>query len=168
MSTIYRKPLKKLCYNCDISHKRENNMTCTFFGHRECFDLKNEKLESVIEKLIVKYDVKLFYVGNNGGFDYKVISILKTMKTKYPVIKYYIVLPYIPRKNCFDDTITLLPDGIENIPCKYAISYRNKWMIEKSDIVITYVIKEFGGAAKFAKLAKNKGKIIVSLSENIT
>ena len=28
---------------------------------------------------------------------------------------------------------TLLPEGIENVPPRFAISWRNKWMLERSD-----------------------------------
>ena len=37
-------------------------------------------------------------------------------------------------------------------------------MIERSDVVITYVTHSFGGAAKFKKLAKRKKKTVVELS----
>jgi hypothetical protein len=53
---------------------------------------------------------------------------------------------------------TLLPDGIETAPRRFAISFRNKWMVNKSDFVICYITHSFGGAAQYVELAKRQGK----------
>ena len=41
-----------------------------------------------------------------------------------------------------------------------SIALSNKWMIEQSDVVVTYVFRGYGGAAKFVELARGKEKII--------
>lgn len=64
-------------------------------------------------------------------------------------------------KILYDNTI--YPEALEFIPQKYCIEKRNLWMINKSDIVITHVIHHYGGAAKFMKIAKKKGKIIINI-----
>ena len=67
-------------------------------------------------------------------------------------------------KNQFDDmSRTILPEGIENVPKRFAISWRNKWMINQSDYVVTYVTRTVGGAAQFKHFAEQKNKIIVSV-----
>ena len=44
-------------------------------------------------------------------------------------------------------------------------TYRNKWMIERSDFVVTYVVHDAAsGAAQFKKLAERKGKTVIELS----
>lgn len=53
---------------------------------------------------------------------------------------------------------TLYPEGLESVPLRFAISHRNKWMVEKSDYVIAYVNWNFGGAAQFYEMAKKKVK----------
>ena len=50
------------------------------------------------------------------------------------------------------------------VPPRFAIDYRNKWMIDHSD-VITYVRRSFGGAAKSKTLAAKKNKTVIELSE---
>lgn len=40
----------------------------------------------------------------------------------------------------------------------YAVVHRNKWMLERSDTVITYVRYTYGGAAQFKTLAEKKKK----------
>ena len=84
--------------------------------------------------------------------------MLKKLQAEYP-IEYYIVLAYIPTKGslCVGNN-TLYPDGLENVPPKYAIIKRNEWMINNSDIVVTYVRHDFGSAAKFKATAVKKNK----------
>ena len=143
-------------------------MTCTFFGHRSVPDKTEPALRSTLIDLIENYDVKLFYVGNHGEFDAMVSRVLRELSTKYP-IKYHVVLAYMPEKQDeFDPTDysdTVLPEGIETVPKRFAINYRNKWMIEQSDFVVTYVTHfPASGAAQFKKLAERKGKTVIELS----
>ena len=49
-----------------------------------------------------------------------------------------------------------IPTGLKNTPPRYAISKRNMWMIDRSDIVITYTRGNAGGAAKFKETAQKK------------
>ena len=64
-----------------------------------------------------------------------------------------------------DYSDTILPEGIETVIKRFAINYRNKWMIEQSDFVVTYVVHDGGsGAAQFKKLAERKGKTVIELS----
>ena len=127
-------------------------MICTFFGHRDTPKETEPILKSILKDLIENKGVDTFYVGNDGNFDNMVISLLSELSLTYP-IKYYIVLAYLPKKETKNAEYTILPEGIENVPLRFAITYRNKWMIEKSDFVVTYVTHSWGGAAQFKELA---------------
>lgn len=124
-------------------------MVCTFFGHRNCPRGIEPILRSEILNLIVNKGVNKFYVGNNGGFDAMVRKMLKALSQKYP-IEYAVVLAYMPsQKYEFDEqdlNDTLLPEGIESVHPKYAIVWRNEWMLKQSEYVITYVQHSYGGA----------------------
>lgn len=79
------------------------------------------------------------------------------------------VLAYMPGiKSEFDTGYekleTLYPDGLEKVPKRFAIDWRNKWMVQQSDYVISYVCHSFGGAAKYMELAKRKKKIVYNLA----
>jgi hypothetical protein len=64
-----------------------------------------------------------------------------------------------------DYSDTILPEGIETVIKRFAITYRNRWMIEQSDFVVTYVVHDAAsGAAQFKKLAVRRGKKIIDLS----
>ena len=66
--------------------------------------------------------------------------------------------------NKIDDCPTVYPEGLENVPKRFAIYARNKWMIEKSDFVVTCVNRSFGGAAQFKEFAIKRGKTVVELT----
>lgn len=149
--------------------KKEKNMSvCTFFGHRKCCEDIEDILAETIINLIGK-GVDLFYVGNQGDFDMKVISVLKKLSAKYPEIKYYVVLAYFPLNREFSEFCscypTVIPVGIENVFPRYAVPWRNNWMLDRADFVVTYVNKPYGGASKFAEKALKEGKIVINLAD---
>ena len=133
--------------------------TCCFFGHREVTHNIRPKLTSISEKLITEENVTEFYVGNQGQFDSMVYSVLKELKAKYPQIRYTVVLAYMQDEHIKElyGEDTLFPDGMESVPKKFAISKRNDWMIQQSEIAVCYVHKITGGAAKFREKAEKKG-----------
>lgn len=141
--------------------------SCTFFGHRDCPETIKPKIHTTVVNLIENHGVTMFYVGNQGNFDRMVRSVLKEVTTAYPEAGYAVVLAYMPSgksPNVLEDfSDTMLPEGIETIPKRYAISWRNKWMIDHADYVVTYLIRLQGGAAKFVALAQKRKKQILSL-----
>ena len=143
----------------------EKNKTCCFFGHREVTHNIRPNLTAIIENLITGDGVKDFYVGNQGQFDSMVYSVLKELKAKYPQIRYTVVLAYLPDEHIKEvyGEDTLFPDGLENVPKKFAICKRNDWMIQQSGYAVCYVHKVTGGAAKFREKAKKKGLKICDL-----
>ena len=133
--------------------------TSCFFGHREVTHNIRAKLTAIIEKLITETGVTEFYVGHQGQFDRIVYSVLKELGIKYPHIRHTVVLAYMPDEHIKEvyGEDTLFPDGLENVPIKFAISKRNAWMIQHSDYAVCYVHKITGGAAKFREKAEKKG-----------
>lgn len=131
-------------------------LTCTFFGHKDTPKEIEPTLRSTLVDLIENKNVLKFYVGNHGSFDYMVKHCLIELKEIYP-IDYAVVLVYLPSSKYDPEekipADTILPDGIETVPRKFAINYRNKWMIEQADYVVTYVKYTLGGAAQFKELA---------------
>ncbi len=140
--------------------------SCTFFGHRDTPKTIEPTLRSVLIDLISNKKVNMFYVGNNGSFDAIVREVLSELKKEY-LINYAVVLAYIPtNKNIFIDYgDTVYPNGIEYVPHRYRINYRNKWMLKRADFVVTYVKYIVGGAACFKNLAEKQGKTVLNLVE---
>ena len=139
-------------------------MVCTFFGHKDTPKEIEPTLWSTLIDLIENKNVNVFYVGNNGNFDTMVRRQLEDLSKTYP-ITYSVVLAYLPtEKNKYDNlTNTIYPEGLETVPKRFAISWRNKWMIQQSDIVVTYVTHNFGGAAQFKEMAARMGKTVFNI-----
>lgn len=130
---------------------------CTFFGHSDCPDLHAELKDAVVR--LVEAGVDMFYVGNQGGFDAQVHSVLSKLGVRYAV-----VLAYLPKAAyCYDISDTMFPEGLELVHPRFAIDRRNRWMLERSEYVVTYVHHGWGGAAKFAAMAERQGKQIIRL-----
>ena len=94
-----------------------------------------------------------------------VLSVLKSLSQDFPTISYSVILAYLPISKSaeFDDLSTIYPEGIECVPKKYAISYRNDWIVKKADVVICYIKHNYDGAAKFVEKAKEWEKLYVIL-----
>ena len=139
--------------------------SCAFFGNRNSSGRIKDKLISEVTKLIIEEEVDTFYVGNHGSFDGIVCKILNDLSKTYD-FNYYIVLAYLPIKGgdplISDFSHTIIPDGIESVPPRFAILFRNRWMIDRSDLVISHIKNEIGsGAAKAVGYAlKQKKKLI--------
>ena len=141
---------------------------CTFFGHHDCPSTIKPKLREVLIDLIENQSVDMFYVGKNGAFDRLVRSVLRELVQEYPQINYAVVLERMPGKQNEDYpedfSDTMLPEGIENVPPRFAIVWRNKWMLSQSDYVVTYITHSWGGAAQFAEMAERQKKTVINLA----
>lgn len=143
---------------------------CTFFGHKMVNDGIEIELIHVLETLITEKNVTEFYVGNNGGFDSIVRRVLKNyISKKFPHISYSVVLAYLPcdtdplTRGDFSDTI--YPEGLEKVPRRAAIVWRNTWMLSRADFVVAYV-NRVGGAYTFYQKAKKQGKTVINLCDD--
>ncbi len=139
-------------------------MTVTFCGHREIFNSEyvREQLKQIIS-ILIKEGADRFLIGGYGGFDYLVAKSVAELKEEHYHIQSILAIPYPDREYdlSFYD-FTLYPP-LEKVPAKLAIVERNRWMVENSDIVITYVNHSWGGAAMMLEYAKKKKKPIINI-----
>ncbi|MBQ8495300.1 MAG: hypothetical protein IJ465_06055 [Clostridia bacterium] len=145
-------------------------MICAFFGHQDTpWDIQPH-LENLLKDLIVHWHATVFYVGHQGNFDRIVWKTLENLQQRYPYIQIAIVLAYLPtqrNQHNFSHKNTVYPDGLENVPPKFAISHRNRWMIKQADTVITYIVHNHGGAAQCKNTAEKQGKHIINMPDII-
>ena len=138
---------------------------CTFIGHEQTPCEIKEKLCDQIELLITKYGVDTFFVGTHGNFDRIVYDSLCQLERKYKITT-KIVLAYLSQKtDWYDLSKTIFPAQLDNVPPKYAISKRNKYMIEQSNYMICYVDNTQTNAYVFAKMAIKKGLLVFNLGQ---
>ena len=113
--------------------KRKRNRKVCFFGYSDTPWSVQPKLRDVILDLIDNKEADEFYVGTHGNFDRMVLAVLSEL-SETRAFRFYVVLAYLPAEKespCAEHDI--LPDGIENIPPRFAINYRNQFMIEAAD-----------------------------------
>lgn len=136
----------------------------TLFGHRyiEHFHEAEEKLNRVLEELILKHRYIDFYIGNDGDFDTIATSAIRQLVKRFGKenIAINLVLAY-PKANMdlyeeqFDSVI--IPPSLYKVHPKAAISERNRWMVENSNLMIAYVRHNHGGAWTALRMAEKMG-----------
>ncbi len=142
-------------------------MVCCFFGHREVYQDIEEKLTETIEDLIGN-GVDCFLVGHQGAFDAMVLRVLRKLRKSHGNLRYFVVLAYMPGNKeeypLLEAKETLYPEGLECVHPRYAISWRNNWLISESEIVVCYLTHEWGGAARFIEKARRKNKRVINIA----
>ena len=141
-------------------------MIVTFCGHR-IIENKETLQKSLEEKLRLLLDqgANRFYLGGYGEFDRLAATSLYRLKTEYPDIDSVLVLPYLGRKDDSGIYSRTCYPPIECVPKRFAITYRNRWMVDMAEIVVAYVVHDWGGAYQTLSYAKHRGKTIILLND---
>ena len=145
--------------------------TVSLFGHREIDDLMQleYKLAPIIRELIETKPYISFLIGRNGEFDEYVASIIKRVQKEYrnDNSEINLILPYrvanIEYYEKYYDSV-MIPESMHGVHPKFAITLKNRWMIENSDMLIVYVERKKGGAYTALKYAKKLNKKYVNIS----
>ena len=144
----------------------------SFIGHREIiydFRYVEDTLDRIIADVTTNKEFVEFYVGKNGDFDTMAASAVKryqnrTGKENSALI---LVIPYevtnMDLCEKFYDEI-ICPDELFGVHFKSAITKRNEWLVDHSDVLIAYVNKEGGGASKCLSYAEKQGKRIKNIA----
>ncbi len=144
----------------------------SFIGHREIYQFRQveTELEQVIYDLVSKKEYVEFYVGRNGDFDTMVASAIKRVQKNvgHHNSCLILVLPYQMKdlqyyEKFYDEVIMPLPSSTHY---KSAITKRNEWLVENSDLLITYVVRESGGAYRSVKKAMEQSRPVLYLGQN--
>ena len=144
-------------------------MIITFCGHAD-FQRTNEQeklLLSFFEETIGDHAAK-FYLGGYGAFDEFAYECCKKYKKTHLNVNLALVVPYFyfekgKVNDRFEKYDEIIYPPIENKPVKFAIVYRNQYMIDEADLVVAHVKRNWGGAYRTLHYAKRKGKKIFNL-----
>ena len=139
-------------------------MIVTFCGHSTVSNSAAvaASLKSVIEELIAEGATE-FYLGGYGEFDSLAARAVRDAKKMHPEIRSTLVIPYMDRDFNTDFYDESVYPPLESVPRRFAISKRNEWMVDQSDIVVSGVTHDWGGAATTLKYATRKKKRIISV-----
>ena len=149
--------------------KEENTMgkVCAFFGHRVIGADISSQLEQAV-RIAITNGATTFWVGGYGAFDSYAAGCVRRLKKEYPQISLDLILAYLSiGKHALADAYdsTIYPEGLELVPQRFAISKRNRWIVDNYDMIIAYVRSTYGGAYTALRSAKRKGIHVVNLAE---
>lgn len=143
--------------------------SCALTGHRkleENFDIN--RLYDALEDLI-KNGVEEFYCGMAIGFDLTSLKCLVDLKKKYK-IKIIACIPFDGQEKKFKieeqkeyHLLLTWCDEKKIISDHYSAGSflkRNRYMVDRADVVLAYVRKETGGTAYTVDYAKKNNKEI--------
>lgn len=144
--------------------------TVCFFGHRELYDLQRveEKLIPIVKELIQTKPYVAFLVGRNGEFDEYAASVIKRLQkeTARENSELTLVLPYsvadIEYYQKYYDSV-IIPECLSRVHPKTAITARNRWMVEQSELVVVNVRRDSGGAYAAMKYAEKLNREVINL-----
>lgn len=148
-------------------------MIIAFFGHARFKGTKEyeEKLLAFLEENIADKAVDM-YLGGYGAFDEFAYDCCIKYKSMHNNVSLILVTPYITEEYCknhleyqLERYDGLLYPKIEDKPLRFAINYRNRYMIEKADYVIAYVNHNSGGAYAAYVYAKRKQKSVFNIAD---
>ena len=147
--------------------------TCTFAGHACVYSPSvKQRLEAEIEVFLSGTDSAVFYVGGRGDFDRMAAAAVRAARERHrdKKIQLYLVEPYMHEGlNRYKENNEMLYDGVIiphellGIPPKAAITMRNRWMVDQSDLLIAFVQRDFGGAYEMLKYARRKNVTVVNI-----
>jgi uncharacterized phage-like protein YoqJ len=143
-------------------------MIATLCGHAQISQVEEvEKWLYAVSESLIEQGAVTFYLGGYGAFDGLAASVLREQKKRYPQIELVLVLAYLnDRRDTSGYDRTVYPP-LETVPRRFAISHRNRWMVEVSDVVVAYVLHDWGGAATTLRCAKQKAKQIISYCDGV-
>ena len=142
-----------------------------FIGHRETYG--HYRLEDQIEQIardkLYEKEYVEFYVGRNGDFDISVASAIKRAQNAVGHHNSCLILlqPYPMRDDEYYEKFydeVQYPVSFKTYP-KSAITKRNKWMVDNSELLVAFVEEgRKGGALTTLKYAEKKGVPIINLA----
>lgn len=151
--------------------------TCTFAGHREVYQANvSEALDKAISEVLNNGDESFtFLVGGMGDFDGLCASAVRAAKRQHPdkQITLTLVDPYMKQElniskdyyeQMYDDII--VPIELAGVHYKSAISRRNRWMVESSQVLIAFVYRDHGGAYTTLRYAQKLNLQIINIANN--
>ncbi len=148
--------------------------TVSFFGHRQIENVieVERKLEEKVSELIRTKRYVEFLVGRDGEFDILASSVVKRIRKQndYGNCSLIWVMPYMKAEfrnnereflDYYDDVE--ICEQSAKAHYKSAIKIRNRYMADRSDLIICCIQRKTGGAYKTVRYAEKKSKQIINI-----
>ncbi len=137
-------------------------MIVTFCGHHTGYN--EEEVSAwlnILLPMLIEGGADTFYLGGYGRFDELAASAVCRQKALYPGIQSVLIAAYPNRKHdpaLYDSSIY---PPMKDVTPHNAIPKRNDWMVANSDVVISGVVFNGGGAVTTLAAAKRMKKVIL-------
>ena len=147
-------------------------MIITFFGHSDYVESKEDerKILSFFERTVGDLPAEMF-LGGYGSFDAFARRCAEKYRQSHPNVRLVLVTPYLTpeyqrnhlehAKKEYDSVV--YPE-LECTPPKFAILKRNRWMVDRADVIVAYVTHTWGGAYQAYEYANKKKKSIYNVT----
>lgn len=144
-------------------------MNVTFCGHAKISDQNSvQRWLFEVTQALIEQGATTFYLGGYGSFDGLAARVLRKQKETHPDIKLVLVRPYLNRNLDSSGYDYSVYPPLESVPPHLAIPKRNQWMVDASQVVVSYVLHNWGGAAATLRYARQKKKIVLSYAPGVT
>lgn len=146
-------------------------MTITFCGHSDYIkkELHREKILEILSEMVGDLPADIL-LGGYGSFDEFAYKCCLEYKKAHKNLTLIFVTPYNTisyQKNHLsiikDNYDVIIYPEIEDKPKRFAITYRNRYMVDKCDCLIAYIDHQWGGAYNTYQYAVRKKKKIINL-----
>ena len=144
-------------------------LICCGFGHRVMLTDVEKPLRETLERLAAQ-GITAFYTGGMGEFDELFARTVRSIKRSDRRLRLVLVLPYLTRRVATERAWyetqygeILIPAELDGVHPKAAIALRNRWMVDRSGIVIAALRRDYGGAAEAVRYAESTSKEVLRL-----
>lgn len=158
----------------NIISDTDKKISCAFTGHRFIKSSKFLELSELLDDKILEIagqGYKYFLCGGALGFDTLAATSVLRAKKIFKDIKLYLVLPCKTQQSKWRNNdkviyekILELADNVFYIGDSYTpgcLMQRNRALVDNSDLLVSYVVRDFGGShyTKNYAISKNKENI---------
>jgi uncharacterized phage-like protein YoqJ len=149
--------MKQLKLKCKEDIEKSAPTSCVFTGHRQLLeDFSVHALMKAVQRLI-EQGCKTFYCGMAQGFDLYAAQAVIGLKKIHKDVKLIACIPCdnqekyysIAEKKLYVETLKLADEKVLVSPTYYqgCMLVRDRYMVDRADVMIAYLRKENGGTA---------------------
>lgn len=149
-----------------------------FTGHRK---IPSEQINDIVQRLkniiveLINNGYTDFYAGGALGFDTIAAQTVMELKKDYPQIKLILALPCMNQTSGWNESDKIMYECIREIADKVVYtsdSYfngcmqkRNRYLVDNSNICVSYLTDKKGGTAYTVKYANSKNVTVINIAE---
>lgn len=154
--------------------------TCCFSGHRNLPPDSESAIVRELDRVVsaaYSHGYTDFWAGGALGFDTLAAEAVLRLRASHPAVQLRLALPCPQQADSWPraarrryDDIRLAADEVyyaSDSWNSYCMSARNRYMADRSDLVICFFTGEAGGTANTVKYALSLGRRVVNIAAQI-